>query len=289
MSEITTMKFLEYSKRFATVQRELWFAWDALPLTIRAGVPTSCLSWREAGDNALFELRFIQTLPQDSNKLCPLKTTAQTLLCPPTSRERCQVPALTFIYQCLILPRALQCRATAALILFLTGRFTSLHHVQFPSARLHTCDCRGSLSQLRMLRGSLQRELGEEGRQKEVERQNRYEHFSGVLSFFIWSARSCWTTNQKCAEEKEKTTKHRQQLCIPASTRKSPILGQSRQLSLAHLLSFECLYLSVDSVGGIHRWDTDGSVLCRLLLLRPPLAMWHPPGKSPKLSRSINI
>lgn len=94
------------------------------------------------------------------------------------------------------------------------------------------------------------REKGRGGEAKEVEKKNRLEHFSRVLSFFIWSARSCWTTNQKCAKEKGKTTKHRQELCIPASTRKSPILGQSRQLSLAHLLSFECLYLSVDSVVG---------------------------------------
>ena len=51
---------------------------------------------------------------------------------------------------------------------FLTGRFTSLHPVQFPSSRRHTCDCRGSLSQLHTL-----------------ERESRLEHFSGVLSFFI--------------------------------------------------------------------------------------------------------
>lgn len=124
-----------------------------------------------------------------------------------------------------------------SLLLLLSGRFTSLHSVQFPTS------CYSSLC------NSLQRER-RGGEAKEVERKNRLEHFSRVLSFFIWSARSCWTTNQKCAKEKGKTTKHRQELCIPASTRKSPILGQSRQLSLAHLLSFECLYLSVDSVVG---------------------------------------
>lgn len=99
---------------------------------------------------------------------------------------------------------------------------------------------------------SLQQSAERKGREaKEVKKKkNRLEHFSWILSFFIWSARSCWTTNQKCATEKEKTTKHRQELCIPASTRKSPILGQSRQLSLAHLLSFERLYLSADSVVG---------------------------------------
>lgn len=129
------------------------------------------------------------------------------------------------------------CAELMLLLLLLSGRFTSLHSVQFPTS------CYSSLC------NSLQRE-GRGGEAKEVERKNRLEHFSRVLSFFIWSARSCWTTNQKCAKEKGKTTKHRQELCIPASTRKSPILRQSRQLSLAHLLSFECLYLSVDAVVG---------------------------------------
>lgn len=150
----------------------------------------------------------------------------------------------TRICQCLL------CRATAALIHFLTGRFTSLYPVQLPSSRFHICDCRGSLSQLHTLCYSLQR-----GEKEEVERKNRLEHFSGVPSFFIWSARSCWTTNQKCAKEKEKTTKHRQELCIPASTRKSPILGQSRQLSLPHLLSFASLSLYGFRYG-IHKWNS---------------------------------
>lgn len=167
----------------------------------------------------------------------------------------------TFIPQCLVLSSALLCRATAALIHFLTSRFTSLHPVQLPSSRLHICDCRASLSQLHTLCNSLQR-----GEKEEVERKNRLEHFSGVPSFFIWSARSCWTTNQKCAKEKEKTTKHRQELCIPASTRKSPILRQSRQLSLAHLLSFASLSLC-GLCCGIHKWNSDGSVFNACLWL----------------------
>lgn len=42
---------------------------------------------------------------------------------------------------------ALRCRAAAALVRFLTGRFTSLHPVQLPSSHLRVRDCRGSLSQ----------------------------------------------------------------------------------------------------------------------------------------------
>lgn len=90
-----------------------------------------------------------------------------------------------------------------------------------------------------------------EGEGGEAERQNRLEHFSGVLSFFIWSARSCWTTNQKCAKEKEKTTKHRQELCIPASTRKSPILGQSRQLFSWPTYSLSSVFVSLRTLW----WD----------------------------------
>lgn len=71
-------------------------------------------------------------------------------------------------------------------------------------------------------------------------RDSRLEHFSGVPSFIIWSARSYWTTNQKCA--REKTTKHRCEVRIPTSSRKSPILGQSWQLRLAHLFSFVLVF-----------------------------------------------
>lgn len=66
----------------------------------------------------------------------------------------------------LSVPCALLCRATAALIHFLTGRFTSLHPVQLPSSRLHTCDCRGSLSQLHTPCNSLQRGERSRGRRE---------------------------------------------------------------------------------------------------------------------------
>lgn len=98
------------------------------------------------------------------------------------------------------------------------------------------------------------------GEAKEVESTNRLEHFSGVLSFFIWSARSCWTTNQKCAKEKEKTTKHRQELCIPASTRKSPILRQSRQLFLGPLTLFRVSLSLYGLCFGIYKLNSDGNV-----------------------------
>lgn len=109
----------------------------------------------------MFELRFIHSVPQGShsNALCPFKTTAQTLLCPPTDTKPC-------ICQCLVLSGALLCKATAALIHFLTGRFTSLHPVQLPSSRLHTCDCRGSLSQLHTPCNSLQRGERRRGRKE---------------------------------------------------------------------------------------------------------------------------
>lgn len=56
------------------------------------------------------------TVPKDShsNQLCPPKTTAQTLLCPPTGRPRHQASSLTCICQCLVVSSALLHRATAA-------------------------------------------------------------------------------------------------------------------------------------------------------------------------------
>lgn len=85
----TTLRWGMATHRFQTHTAEdsrgsrckLWFAWDALLLTIQAAVPTSCPWWAVAGNNALFELRVHSHSrppppPKDShsNSLCPVKT-----------------------------------------------------------------------------------------------------------------------------------------------------------------------------------------------------------------------
>lgn len=138
---------------------------------------------------ALSRASSLQSLVEDSSSDSPVSTDRQT--------------ATTCICQCLLF--------SGALILLLSDRFTSLHAVQLP--------CYMWLQGLLVpTLHSLHQSAGRgEGRRRQKERGNRLEHFSGVPSFIIWSARSCWTTNQKCAKEKERENNKTQTRAVHSS------------------------------------------------------------------------
>lgn len=169
----------------------------------------------------------------------PLRPTAHTLLCPPA-------PALTCVCQWLV------CRASAADRQ--VHKFTPCSVSLFTSAYMWL---QGLLVPTPL---SVQpsAESGEEGRKRG--RQNRLEHFSGVLSFFIWSARSCWTTNQKCAKEKGKTTEHRQEL-LHSTLHKEKSHPRAKPATFLGPLTLFWVSLSLCGLWcGISTWNRDGSV-----------------------------
>lgn len=88
--------------------------------------------------------------------------------------------------------------------------------------------------------------------------ENRLEHFLGVPSFIIWSARSCWTTNQKCAKERERRQQKTDKSCVfQPPPGKVPSLGEASNFpwpsySLSHL------YLTAGSIVGFINENSDG-------------------------------
>lgn len=126
----------------------------------------------------------------------------------------------------------------------------SIHPLPVRQVHKFTC-CSASLSMwlqgllvppLHSLHQSAERWEGGGGSGK---RDSRLEHFSGVPSFIVWSARSWRTTNPNCA--REKTTRHRCELCIS----KVPSSGRAGDCSWpTYSLSYS--YFTVGFACGIH-------------------------------------
>ncbi len=206
----------------------------------------------------------LKTLIQTRSVLSRQQT--QTLLCPPADKPRHQAPSLTCICQCLVLSSALLCRATAALIHFLTGRFTSLHPVQFPSSRLHTCDCRGSLSQLHTLCNSLQRgerRGGKWGRKKE----QVGTFFRGPVIFYLISQELLDYKSKVCQRKREDNKTQTGALHSSLHQEKSHPRAKPATFLGPLTLFRVSLYLR-GLCCGIYKWNSDGNVFsARLWLL----------------------
>lgn len=165
-----------------------------------------------------------------------------------------------------ILSSALVCRATSALIHFLTGRFTSLHPVQFLSSHLHTCDCRGSLSQLRTLCNSLQRGKRRGGKGGRINEQVG-TFFRGPVIFYLISQELLDYKSKVCQRKREDNKT--QTGALHSSLHQEKSHPRAKPATFLGPLTLFRMSLSLRGLCfGIYKWNSDGNVFnARLWLL----------------------
>lgn len=99
-------------------------------------------------------------------------------------------------------------------------------------------------------------------RRKNRKKEQVGTFFSGPDFFFIWSARSCWTTNQKCAKEESRQQNTDRSLAFLSPQKSHP------QAKPATFLGPLWLSLSLSGLCyGIFRRESDGKVSCVHLAL----------------------